>query len=51
MCVYACLCMCLCVCVCLCSFPTGVFPNLLLKPRLYSHLTMVQLFCPLFTKT
>ena len=43
-------CVCVFVCVCGYSFPICVFPNLL-KPCLYLHLNMIQLFRPLFMKT
>lgn len=43
-------CVCVFVCVCGYSFPICVFPNLL-KPCLYLHLNMIQLFHPLFMKT
>ena len=43
-------CVCVCVCMCVYSFSICVFPNLL-KPCLYLHLNMIQLFHPLFMKT
>lgn len=35
--------------VCVCGFSPGVFPSLV-EPCLYSPPTVVQSFCPLFTK-